>query len=170
MTQTPGEDRSVTFTWADPAGPLALLPEMAGLAYLEAVRDGQVPGPPIAAVMQLELREVEPGRVEFLGQPTEAHFNPLGTIHGGYACTALDTAVGCAVHTLLDAGTGYTSIDLNVSYLRPILPSSAPLRIVGRVTKPGTRVTFAEAQITDSAGVLVATATSALLILRPPAS
>ena len=117
----------------------------------------------------MELREVEPGRVEFLGQPTEAHVNPLCTVHGGYACTVLDTAVGCAVHSLLDAGTGYTSIDLNVRYLRPILPSPAPLRIVGKVTKPGTRVAFAEAQITDNAGVLVATATSSLLILRAAA-
>nr|BFF11087.1 hypothetical protein GCM10025699_23900 [Microbacterium flavescens] len=91
----------------------------------------------------------------------------LGMVHGGVACTLLDTVVGCAAHTTLPAGVGYTSIDLNVSYLRPILATTGLLRARGRVVKGGSRVIFAEGVVEDAAGTALATATSSLLVLRP---
>jgi uncharacterized protein (TIGR00369 family) len=85
-------------------------------------------------------------------------------VHGGLVCTLLDSAVGCATHTTLPAGTGYTSIEIKVNYLRPVTRDSGPLTCVGRVTKPGSRVTFAEGEVTDNTGRTVATATSTLLV------
>ena len=98
--------------------------------------------------------------------PGEHHYNPLGMVHGGLACTLLDSVVGCAGQTTLPAGVGYTSIDLNVSYLRPILATTGLLRAHGRVVKGGQRVIFAEGSLTDAAGTVLATATSSLLVLR----
>ncbi|QAY74209.1 PaaI family thioesterase [Agromyces protaetiae] len=164
MAHDPADVHSATFTWIDPSVPLPKLAQLSGFDYLTALKTGELPPPPIVSVMRLDLAEVRRGEVVFLGHAAEAHFNPLGTIHGGWACTALDTALGCAVHSTLDAGTTYTSIDINVSYLRPIQPSTEPLRITGTVTKPGSRVAFAEGRIEDPEGRVVATATSSLLV------
>ena len=89
-------------------------------------------------------------------------------MHGGYVCTVLDSAAACAGQTTLSAGSGYTSVDLEVRYLRPVLPGAGPFRAVGTVVKPGRRVIFTRAELLDSSGVLVATATSSLLVLPLP--
>jgi uncharacterized protein (TIGR00369 family) len=115
----------------------------------------------------MRFEEIEDGRLSVTCDPREAFFNPLGTVHGGLACTMLDTALGCAAHSTLPAGTGYTSIDITVSYLRPILPASGPLTATGTVVKRGRRVVFAEATITDAAGTAYASATSSLLVVGP---
>jgi uncharacterized protein (TIGR00369 family) len=107
------------------------------------------------------------GRVVFECEPDESAYNPIGVVHGGLVCTLADTVAGCAVHTTLDAGVAYTSIDLNVSYLRPVTKDSGVLRATGRVTKPGRRVAFSSAEIADQAGKIVATATSSLLVMDP---
>jgi uncharacterized protein (TIGR00369 family) len=158
--------RRETIEWTDPRVALPSLATMSGREYLEAVRDGALPPPPIASVMHFGVISIGEGTVEFDCEPTEAHFNPLGSVHGGLACTLLDTVVGCAVHTLLPAGVGYTSIDLNVSYLRPIQPELGRIRAIGTVVKPGSRVSFAEGRIEDARGRVLATATSSLLILQ----
>jgi uncharacterized protein (TIGR00369 family) len=129
--------------------------------------DGHVPPPPIAASLGFEIVAVSPGRAEFRIEPREFHFNPLGLVHGGVLCTLLDTVVGCAVHTTLDAGWGYTSIDLNVTYLRPVTLQTGMLSAVGAVTKTGRRVSFAGGEIRDAAGAVIATATSSLLMFEP---
>jgi uncharacterized protein (TIGR00369 family) len=113
----------------------------------------------------MRMVEIEPGRVVFECELDESVYNPIGMVHGGLAWTLADTVIGCAVHTTLEAGVAYTSIDLNVSYLRPVTLASSPVRATGLVTKPGRRVAFASAEIVDSAGKLVATATGSCLIM-----
>lgn len=152
-------------SWHDPIELRRSLMEMDGLSGLRALRDGVLPPPPMISTMNLELVEVDPGVVVFRCNPGPEHYNPLGTVHGGLACTALDTAVGCAAHTTLAAGQGYTSIDLTVSYLRPIVLETGPLTVSGTVTRAGRRVIFADGTITDAAGSLFARATSSLLVL-----
>ncbi len=157
----------MTVEWTDPAVALPRYADLPGIEYLRRVRDGELPPPPIAQVFGMRFSLIEEGRFSVTCDPREAFFNPLGTVHGGLACTMLDTALGCAAHTTLPAGTGYTSIDITVNYLRPILPSAGPLTASGRVIKGGRRVVFAEATLEDDAGTTYATATSSLLVLSP---
>lgn len=156
-----------TFSWDEPAAVLRRAGTMSGLDALRAMRDGTLPPPPIAALMSMAIAEVEPGRVTFTSEPGEEHYNPIGVVHGGLACTLLDTVVGCAAHTTLAAGVGYTSIDLNVSYLRPITLSTGTVTAIGEVVKGGRRVIFARGTIVDAEGRELATATSSLLVMAP---
>jgi uncharacterized protein (TIGR00369 family) len=162
-----GNPRSKTIRWHDPATTAAAGAKLAGLDFLRAIRDGRLPPPPIATLLGMTIVEIDPGRVVFECKPDESAYNPIGTVHGGLACTLADTVAACAVHTTLDAGVAYTSIDLNVSYLRPITTASGVLRATGLVTKPGRRVAFASAEIADAAGKLVATATSSCFVMEP---
>ena len=164
MDATGPVEREHTFSWVDPRVGLEHLPLLSGLDYLAGMRDGSIPRPPMASLMNLTLIDVRRGRVEFECRPAEAHYNPLGVVHGGLACTLLDTVVGCAAHSTLAAGFGYTSIDLAVSYLRPITLSQGILRAEGSVVKSGSRVIFAEGRILGPGGELLATATSSLLV------
>ncbi|MCU1403217.1 MAG: hypothetical protein QOG18_1145 [Microbacteriaceae bacterium] len=168
VNSQPESVHSATFSWVDPRVALEQLPRLSGLEYLSRMAAGEIPGPPIASVMQFELKSVEIGTVVFECRPAEAHFNPLGTIHGGLSCTLLDTVLGCAAHSTLPAGTAYTSIDIAVSYLRPIQPHNGPLVATGRVVKSGGRVIFAEASIVGNDGKVLATATSSLLVFPHP--
>lgn len=160
-------DRSMTVTWIDPAEALPSLASLSGLDYLRSVRDGRLPAPPISQVFGMRFGEIEDGRLSVTCDPREAFFNPLGTVHGGLACTMLDTALGCAAHSTLPAGAGYTSIDITVNYLRPVLPTAGPLTATGTVVKRGRRVVFAEATLADASGTAYATATSSLLVVGP---
>lgn len=162
---TDRQRHSKTVEWLDPAPLAAALPTMSGLEFLQAIVRGDLPQPPIMGVMLSEAVLAEPGRVEFRCTPDGSLFNPIGTIHGGFACTVLDSAAACAGQTMLPAGSGYTSIDLAVRYLRPVLPGGGPFAAVGRVVKPGRRVIFTEAELRDASGAVVATATSSLLVL-----
>jgi uncharacterized protein (TIGR00369 family) len=157
--------RSRTYTWDDPAPPLAASHGMTGLEFLQAMGRGEFPPPPIAQTMGFELGTVTEGEAVFTVRPQEFHLNPIGAVHGGVVCTLLDSATGCAVHSTLPAGVGYTSIDLQVQYLRGAQPGMGVLTCRGRVVKPGRRVAFAEASVEDAEGRLIATATSSLLII-----
>lgn len=156
--------RSETFTWIDPAIALKQLPRLSGLDYFSGLRDGSIAPPPIASLMNFDLVDARYGHVEFQCWPGEAHYNPLGMVHGGLACTLLDTVLGCAAHSTLEAGIGYTSIDLAVKYLRPITLQKGALRAEGSVVKTGPRVIFTEGRLSTGDGELLATATSTLLI------
>jgi uncharacterized protein (TIGR00369 family) len=112
--------RSRTLEWSDPVATAAAGAEMAGLDYMRALVAGELPPPPIAITMNMAPIELEEGRAVFAGEPGEEHYNPIGVVHGGYAATILDSTLGCAVHTTLPAGIGYTSLGLEVKYLRPI--------------------------------------------------
>lgn len=159
-------DRSVTVTWNDTAIGLSQLSAVDGLTFMRRMAEssGEVPNPPFGQHLDMHLVEVDEGRVVFRATPGESHLNPLGIVHGGYTCSILDSALGCAAHTLLPAGTGYTSIDISVDYMRAVTPDSGPLTCTGRVVKSGRRVTFAEAELTDTHGRTVATGRGKVLL------
>jgi uncharacterized protein (TIGR00369 family) len=154
-----------TIEFVDPIETRDRIARMSGLEAMQALRDGVFPGPPIAETMNFELVAAEQGTVTFECRPGLEHYNPIGMVHGGLACTLLDTVTGCAAHTTLEAGQSYTSIEISVKYLRPITADGGVLTAVGTVTKPGRRVIFADGTITDAAGRLLATASSSLLVL-----
>ena len=134
---------------------------------LQQVRDLLARGaqPPIGRTLDFSLIEVERGRAVFEGTPDERHYNPMGGVHGGYAATLLDSACGIAVHSMLKPDQGFTTLELKVSYLRGMNDMTGPVRAEGRVVNIGRRVAFAEADIRDTGGRLMATATSTLLVL-----
>ena len=140
-----------------------------GLEQLEAMLAGKLPVPPIAKVIPLELKRVAPGEVMFIATANENHLNPAGRIHGGFAATALDTSTGCAVQTMLGAGKGYATVDLNVQMIRPV-PLDVPLEATGKVLNVSRSVGFAEGWLTDAAGKRYAhaTATCAVFDVQHP--
>lgn len=156
--------RETTIKWRDPAEALAALPDLDGIEFMQKIAAGELPAAPIASHFAMDLIEVGPGTVTFRCQPGASHYNPIGMVHGGLVCTLLDSALGCAAHTTLPAGTGYTSIEIKVNYLRAVTADSGPLICTGRVAKPGRRVAFAEAEVVDNQGKVVATASGSLLI------
>jgi len=135
-----------------------------GLEHLRSVAAGELPPPPIAALFGMQMREVDDGLVVFTCEPGEWAYNPIGVVHGGLVCTLLDTVTACAVHSTLPLGVGYTSIEIKVSYLRPV-SAGVELTAHGWVTKPGRRAAFAEGDIRDPNGVLLATASSTCLVM-----
>ncbi|WP_278377367.1 PaaI family thioesterase [Sphingobium yanoikuyae] len=120
--------------------------------------------PPIGEMLEFYLVELERGRVVFEGSPSRKVFNPIGSVHGGYAATLLDSACGCAVHSSLPAGQGYTTLELKVAYHRALDEASGPVRAEGKLVSLGCRVGFSEAKLIDANGRLCASATSTLLI------
>lgn len=159
-----GEAQSRVITWHDPITTQAAAASMSGLSYWRAVACGQLPPPPIGELIQMRVTEVDNGRIAFTCTPDGSMYNPLGTVHGGTVCTLLDTVTGCALHTTLAAGFGYTSIEIKVNYLKAVTVASGPLTAAGTVVKAGARIGFTEAKATDASGALVATASSTLLI------
>lgn len=158
------DERERLVTWHDPRTGAAQIPTMSGMAYIRSLIDGTVAPPPIAELMRMTLIDADVGTATFTCEPDESHYNPIGTVHGGLVCTLLDSAVGCAVQTTLPQGKGYTSIEIKVNYLRPVHAHTGTLTCVGTVTKPGSRVAFAEATVTDREGKLLATSSSTLLV------
>lgn len=174
MAQTqpePVPTRARTYEWGDPAAGLAALAGRSGIELLQAMERGELPPPPIMSTLSFVPEEVhfEVGLARFGLRPAEFHLNPLGTVHGGVIATLLDSAAGCAVHSVLPAGEGYTSVDLSVKYLKPVLVrEGATVAAEGRVLSRGSRTALAEARLTDERGRLVAHATSTCLIFPLP--
>lgn len=139
---------------------------LTGLEQLRAAFDKSHPerGPGIGRTLGFSMVSLEEGRVVFGGHPDESVYNPIGTVHGGYAATLLDSAVGCAVHSKLKAGQGYTTLELKVAYHRPLTKDTGPVQAEGVVIQLGRRAAFAEGKLTDAQGRLYATATSTLLV------
>lgn len=161
--KTSQEAQARLVTWHDPTTTQATAASMSGFAYWKAVADGDLPPPPISELMRMCVLDVQDGRITFSWAPDESMYNGLGMVHGGAVCTLLDTVTGCALHTTLPEGVGYTSVEIKVNYLNAVTTASGPLTAVGNVVKAGSRIGFAEANVTDAAGKLVATATSTLL-------
>jgi uncharacterized protein (TIGR00369 family) len=160
-----GATTSKTMAWYNPMITAAAVTHLSGVEFLRAIRDGQLPPAPMAALFGFQMRDIEVGRVVFECLPDASTYNPIGVVHGGLVCTLADTVAACAVHSTLDKGVGYTSIDLNVSYLRPVTTDSGLLRATGLVSKRGRRVAFCTAEVVDDTGRLVATATSSCLVM-----
>lgn len=167
MTQTQSE-RTRTFSWTDPSVTAAALGRRGGLETIQAMARGEIPAPPIMHTIGVESMSADEGTVRVTLVAQEFHYNPLGSVHGGILSTLLDTAAGCAVHTTLPTGYGYTSLDLNVKFVRPATVASGLLTCEGTVVQRGRRVALAEARLTDAAGRLIAQATSSCLIFEVP--
>jgi len=138
---------------------------MTGLEMLRALIAGRLPMPTIGRTMGFRLVEVEFGRAVFEGEPGDHLLNPLGSVHGGVALTLIDSAAGCAVHSELDAGVGYTTVETKVNFTRPIDPGGGIVRCEGRVLSRGRQIATAEARLTSPEGKLLAHGTSTLIIL-----
>ena len=136
------------------------------MQYIQAIFDGELPAPPISLLMGFRGVEAEPGRALFEMEPGPEHYNPIGSVHGGVALTLLDSAMGCAVHTLLDAGVGYTTVEVKTNFVRPITLETGLIRCEGIVLHKGSRVATAEGKLTDSNGKLLAHGTTTCLIPR----
>ncbi len=137
---------------------------LSGMDLFAAVRRGELPTPMIGELMDFMAISFEPGRFVFQGTPRVEHFNPMGIVHGGYAATLLDSCVGCAVHTMLPAGVGYTTLELKVNYLRAMTDRTGPVRAEGRTISVGKQTAVAEGRLTDSSGKLLAFATTTCLV------
>jgi uncharacterized protein (TIGR00369 family) len=166
MHQPDIETRSRRYTWTDPLVNAAELGRRSGLEILRAIGTGELPTPPIMHTLDFTGLEIEEGRVVFTMKAQEFHYNPLGTVHGGVLATLLDTAAGCAVHTTLPVGVGYTSLDLATKFLRPVTVDSGQLRCEGTVLNRGRRTALSEARLYDEAGRMVAHATSTCMIFE----
>jgi uncharacterized protein (TIGR00369 family) len=161
-----GEPRTRSVTWYDPLALGAAGAELDGRDFLQAIIDGRLPPPPIATLFGAELVSVGDGEAVFRCTPDESSYNPIGIVHGGLLCTLLDSAAGCAVHTMLPAGTGYGSIEIKVSFLEPLRAGCGAIEVSGRALRVGGRVAFAEAHARDRDGRLVGHATTSIALVR----
>lgn len=163
--RSPETSRRRTLVWQDPVATAAAGAAMSGIEYMRAIVAGELPPPPIAVTMSLRPIELEEGRVIFEGEPGEEHYNPIGVVHGGYAATLLDSALGCAVHTTLPAGSGYTSLGLEAKFVRPITRDTGRVLCEAKVIYRGRRQATAEASLTAAAnGKLLAHGQATLMI------
>jgi uncharacterized protein (TIGR00369 family) len=142
---------------------------MSGREVLAAVGRGELPLPPVLEMAGIEPVDVGDGWITLTLEPHEMHYNPLGTVHGGVIATLLDSAAACAVHSLLPAGQGYTSLDLTTKYLRPVTAGTGRVTCTGSVLSLGSRTALAEARLTDGRDRLLAYATSTCMIFDLPA-
>jgi uncharacterized protein (TIGR00369 family) len=164
--RSPETTRRRELVWQDPVATAAAGATMDGLAYMRAIVAGELPPPPIAVTMQLRPVELAEGRVVFEGEPGEEHYNPIGIVHGGYAATLLDSALGCAVHTTLPAGVGYTSLGLEAKFVRPITRDTGRVLCEADVLYRGRKQATAEARLTAAeSGKLLAHGQSTLMII-----
>ncbi|CAH1653555.1 Uncharacterized domain 1-containing protein [Hyphomicrobiales bacterium] len=135
-----------------------------GLSFLRGIIAGTNPAPPFADAMDFELAEAEEGRVVFVGTPSARFFNPLGMIHGGWTATILDSAMACAAHSTLRPGEGYTTLEMKLNYVRPVMPDSGTVRCEGKLIYRGGTVATTEGRLVDARGKLLAHGTETCLI------
>ena len=154
MTDTPATETPPDFA------------RLSGLEQMRAVASGATGWRGIGHTLGFRAVEVEEGRVVFSGAPGPEVYNPIGTVHGGYAATLLDSACGCACHTRLAPGQGYTTLEIKVAYHRPIISGTGEVFAEGVVTHMGRRAAYAEATLKDAAGKLLASATSTLMVFE----
>ena len=153
-------------SWADPSVALPAAEGMSGLEFMNAVVSGKLPPPPIMATMGITGAEVAEGKAIFRGEAGEYLYNPIGVVHGGFAMTILDSALGCAVHTTLAVGERYTSLETKVNFVRPITSQTGPVRCEAAVVHRGGRVATSEGKLfAEKTGKLLAHGTSTCMII-----
>ena len=148
--------------------PLEVMAAMAGVDFVRAIFDGKLPAPPIMQTVEPFDSTAEPGAVVFHSIPGFRHYNPIGSVHGGYAAILLDSAMGLAVHSALPAGTGYTTLEFKISFIKGMTRDTGPVRTEGRTLSVGRRAATAEARISDAKGRLLAHATTICLVFELP--
>lgn len=139
-----------------------------GLRFLERLGRGELPSPPIMHTLDFVPVEVAKGAVAFQGTPKTDYYNPIGSVHGGYVATLLDSALGCAVHSTLEQGDGYTTVELKVNYVRPLTDRTGPVRAEAKVVSVTRRIGIAEGRVVDAAGRLYAWGSTTCLIFPLP--
>ncbi|WP_285038874.1 PaaI family thioesterase [Plantibacter sp. lyk4-40-MEA-4] len=161
------EVRSKTIEYRAPERDAKAVFSRSGIEQLRAMAAGEAADPPISSHVGLRVASVEEGDVVMTAEPDESHYNPIGSVHGGFFATVLDSVCGCAVHSTLPAGVGYTTLELKVSFLRPVTAETGTVTAHGWVTKGGRNAAFVEADLRDADGRVLATASSTCLIVRP---
>jgi uncharacterized protein (TIGR00369 family) len=161
------DKRKLTVTWDNPFIGAETSKTMTGLDYLRAIERGDIPPPPIAKLLGFRLKRVDLGQAVFELEPGEHHYNPIGMVHGGVASTVLDSAMGCAVHSTLPAGTGYSTIELKINFIRPLSSKTGKVLCEARVIHTGGRIATAEGKLVDKDSKLYAHATTTCIIFDP---
>ena len=146
--------------------PTEVMASMTGLDFVRAIFSGKLPAPPIMQTVEPFDSTADPGLVVMYSVPGFRHYNPIGSVHGGYAAILLDSAMGLAVHSMLPAGSGYTTLEFKISFIRGMTKDTGPVRTEGKVLNVGRRAATAEARITDSKGRLLAHATTTCLVFE----
>ncbi len=159
--------RQRTYDWEDPAPAAVAGLDLDGLSVLRAIGAGELPTPPAVRTLGIEPVEADPGRVTFRLDLAEYHLNPFGIVHGGVLAAMLDTAMGCAVHSLLPPAVGYVTSEMNVRFLRPAVLTGGPLICTGEVVNQGRSAIVATARIVDAQQRIVALAGSTCLVREP---
>lgn len=158
-------ERTRTHSWDDPHEFLRLAAGLPGVEVMRRMAAGDLPQPAIAHTLGFRLTDVSVGRAVFEGEPAEFHYNPIGTVHAGFALTLLDSAMGCALVTTLEADTAWTTLEVKANFTRALTSETGLVRCTGTVVHPGRRVATAEARVEDANGRLYAHGTSTILIL-----
>ena len=154
-------------SWEDPMVGAALAAGLSGLDYLRAIADGRIPPPPIAVLLGMGITDIQAGRATFSLEVGEHLYNPIGSVHGGVFCTVLDSAMGCAVHSTLDRGQGYTTLELKVNLVKALTVSTPSVQATGQVVSAGRRVVTASGHLTGPDGTLYAHGTTPCLVIAP---
>jgi uncharacterized protein (TIGR00369 family) len=157
--------RTRTITWNDPLATAAGADGRTGLEFLRAIIAGHVPPPPIGETLSFALIAADEGVARFRGAPDEIHMNPMNQVHGGYAATLLDSAMGSAVMSTLDRDTAYTTVELSIRLTRAIMPNTGAIVAEGRIVHRGSRIATAEGRLTDAEGRLLAHGTTTCLLM-----
>src|SRR5437867_1200688 len=161
------KERTRTITWEAPHIPGQDGNSRSGLEHLQQMVAGKLPRPPMGAMMNFSLAEVSEGRAVFFAEPEECHYNPLGVVHGGFAATLLDSAMGSAVHSTLPAGVRYTTLEIKVNFVHAMTVETGRVRCEAKVLHVGNRTATAEASVVDESGKLYAHGTTTCIIFRP---
>ncbi|MEM7183262.1 MAG: PaaI family thioesterase [Spirochaetota bacterium] len=158
--------RERTYSWEDPVKSAELGRKLSGLEYMQQLANGEIPAAPIAHTLGFKITSVEKGKVLFEIEPKEFHYNPIGSMHGGVISTVLDSVLGCTVHSTLAKGVGYTSLELKVSFIRPIFVKTGTVYAEAKVLAMGRTTAFAEGSLKDKRGRILATATTTCALFR----
>jgi uncharacterized protein (TIGR00369 family) len=153
--------------WQDPGRTVDFVRRSAGIEALRAIAGGDLPRPPISVLVNFTVGEVEEGTVVVVGYPGEEHYNPIGSVHGGFALTLFDTAMSCAIHTLLPAGVAYTTTDIQVRFIRGMTKDTGPVRCEATAIHVGRSTAVAEAKLYDEQRRLLGIGTTACAVMRP---
>jgi uncharacterized protein (TIGR00369 family) len=166
--RTTMDDKPATAKIEYDVTPTQVMASMAGVDFVRAIFEGRLPAPPIMQTFEPFDSTAEPGHVVFHSVPGFRHYNPIGSVHGGYAAILLDSAMGFAVHSALPAGTGYTTLEFKISFIKGMTADTGPVRTEGHTLSVGRRAATAEARITDTQGRLLAHATTTCLVFEIP--
>ena len=144
--------------------PIETIKSVKGLEYMQGILSRVYPSPMMMKSLNFHLVHVEPGRADMEGVPDERFYNPMGTVHGGYAATLLDSCMGCAAHTTVPKGMGFTTLEIKINYSRPMSKDTGKVRAEGRVINGGRQIITAEGRLVDASGKLYAHGTTTCLV------